>query len=70
MAKASLWRPRAQLPGTGAARGKSFRPTTSRTHRESPLKSSQKCAFEPPMEDISIWQKSGHSYFALRAAPQ
>src|SRR6266704_3400990 len=59
--------PPAALPGTGAARGKSFRPTASSPCRQSPLKSLQKCSSEPPMADISIWQKTGHFYFALTA---
>jgi len=50
----------ASLPGTAAARGKSFRPTASRTYRKSTIKSSQKCSSGPSMADISIWQKSGH----------
>src|SRR5882724_7618543 len=59
--------PPAPLPGSRAARGKSFRPTASRTHRKSTLKSLQKCSSKPPMADISIWQKTGHFYFALTA---
>src|SRR5438046_5444806 len=55
----------APLPNGHAARGKSFRPTASRTHRQSTLKSLQKCSSKPPMADISIWQKTGHFYFAL-----
>src|SRR5437899_9935505 len=57
--------PLAPLPSGRAARGKSFRPTASRTHRQSTLKSLQKCSSKPPMADISIWQKTGHFYFAL-----
>src|SRR5258708_36634124 len=57
--------PSALLPGNRAMRGKSFRPTASRTHRKSTFKSSQKCCSKPPMADISIWQKTGHFYFAL-----
>ena len=49
------------------ARGKSFRPTASRTCREE--KQTTKIKIHPrsptPMEDISIWQKTGHFYFAL-----
>src|SRR6266404_3849776 len=59
--------PLAPLPNGRAARGKSFRPTASRTHRQSTLKSLQKCSSKPPMADISIWQKTGHFYFALTA---
>src|SRR6202011_3729604 len=55
----------APLPSSHAARGKSFRPTACRTHRPHPLKSLQKCSSQPPMADISIWQKTGHFYFAL-----
>jgi hypothetical protein len=35
------------------------------TYRQSTLKSLQKCPSKPPMADISIWQKTGHFYFAL-----
>jgi hypothetical protein len=59
--------PPAPLPSTRAARGKSFRPTACRTHRPYTLKSLQKCSSQPPMADISIWQKTGHFYFALIA---
>ncbi len=55
----------AALPGTGAARGKSFRPTAYRTCRKSSFKKEQKRPSEPSVADISIWQKTGHFYFAL-----
>ncbi len=55
----------APLPETGAARGKSFRPTASSPYRKTTIKSLQKCSSEPSMADISIWQKTGHFYFAL-----
>src|ERR1700730_838485 len=48
-----------------AARGKSFRPTASRTRHQCTFKSLQKCSSQPPLTDISIWQKTGHFYFAL-----
>ena len=57
--------PPAALPAASAAHGKSFRPTASRTSRKSTVKNLQKCSSEPPMADISIWQKTGHFYFAL-----
>src|SRR5439155_20442015 len=55
----------APLCGTGPARGKSFRPTASSPYRKATIKSLQKCPAQPPMADISIWQKTGHFYFAL-----
>src|SRR5882724_1115862 len=57
----------APLPPTGAARGKSFRPTASSPYRKSTSNSLQDCPTQPSMADISIWQKSGHFYFALTA---
>ena len=57
--------PPAPLPRIPATIRKSFRPTASRTHRQSTRKSLQKCSSKPPMADISIWQKTGHFYFAL-----
>src|SRR5256884_4165401 len=58
----------APLCGTGPARGKSFRPTASSPYRKATIKSLQKCPAQPPMADISIWQKTGHFYFALTEA--
>src|SRR5882672_5264473 len=55
----------APLSGSGVACGKSFRPTASRTYRKTPIKSLQKCSSEPSVADTSIWQKTGHFYFAL-----
>ena len=55
----------APLPGTSAALGKSFRPTASSPCRPSPFENLQKCATRPSLADISIWQKTGHFYFAL-----
>src|ERR1035441_839106 len=55
--------------------GKSFRPTASRTCRSKPKPPSQDqnqipCGCQSPLEkaleeDISIWHKPGHFYFAL-----
>src|SRR2546423_328431 len=55
--------------------GKSFRPTASRTCRSKPKTPSEDqnqipCGCQSPLEkaleeDISIWQKPGHFYFAL-----
>src|SRR2546429_8206640 len=59
----------APLCGTGPARGKSFRPTASSPYRKATIKSLQKCPAQPPMADISIWQKTGHFYFALTGYP-
>src|SRR5258706_3976126 len=56
-----------RLTGRGAARGESFRPTASRTHRKSALPSSQRSSCKPPLADISNLQKTGHFYFALTA---
>src|SRR5712664_2098978 len=58
----------APLSGTGAARGKSFRPTASRTYLTSSIKDPKECSSAAPMADISIWQKTGHFYFALTIA--
>ena len=62
--------PVAPLPATGAARGKPFRPTAYRACRKSPFKKEPKCTPKPSLADISIWQKTGHFYFALTLRSQ
>ena len=60
--------PPAPLPRTGAARCKSFRPTASRTYSTSSIEDPKECSSATSMADISIWQKTGHFYFALTAS--
>ena len=60
----------AALSGTAVACGKSFRLTASGPYRKTTIKSLQKCSSKPSLADISIWQKTGHFYFALTEAKE